>query len=158
MNNNKVDQEKYLYFLDYASLFRMKLIREFLGDINGRMVVDIGCGNGSVSFLIGFLGARVYSVDISTKALQETRSLMSRSKRSPQFENSLCQGDVMRLPLRDEIFDILCCLETLQFLPNARTAIEEMARVMKPGGIVILSVPYDPRTTSKERKPGDRRR
>jgi SAM-dependent methyltransferase len=150
VSSNTPEQEKYLPFLDYASSFRMKLIREFLGDIDRKTVVDIGSGSGSISYLLWFLGARVYSVDISSTALQATRNLTSLSKVSAQFEPGLCRGDAMRLPFRGEIFDIVLCLETLEHLPDDRSAIKEIARVMNPGGTVILSVPYDSRVNDEE--------
>jgi ubiquinone/menaquinone biosynthesis C-methylase UbiE len=146
-------QKKYLHLLDYASLFRMKLISEILGDVNGKMVVDIGCGNGSVSFLLSFLGARVNSMDVSTRALQATRSLKSLSERSAQFKPNLCQGEATRLPFREETFDIVCCLETLQHSPDDRIAMNEIARVTKTGGMIILSVPHDASVTGKEKLP-----
>jgi len=156
MSNNTVNQEKYLYLLDYASLFRLKLIKEFLGAIDGKMVSDIGCGNGSVSFLFQSLGAKVYSVDVSMRALQQTRSL--RSLNEHKFDPSLCQGDAMKLPFREEVFDIVCCIETLEHLSDDRAAIKEIARVAKPESTVILSVPYDARATGKEEMPGHYRR
>jgi ubiquinone/menaquinone biosynthesis C-methylase UbiE len=158
MNSNTLNKKNISDFLDYASLFRMKLIREFLGDVDGKMAVDIGCGSGYTSFLLWFLGAKVHSIDISTKALQVTRSLRNLSKCSTQFESNLCQGDATRLPIKGEIFDLVCCLETLEHLPDDRTAINEIARVTKPGGMVILAVPYDARVTGKEKSLGHYRR
>ena len=151
MKSNTADQEKYLYFLDYSPVFRMKLIREILGDIDEKMAVDIGCGSGSISFLLWFLGAKVHSIDISKKALQVTRSLRNIGKCSTQFEPNLCQGDATKLPIKGEIFDIVCCFETLEHLLDDRTAVDEIARVTKPGGMIIISVPYDARATGEEK-------
>ena len=148
MSNNIINQE-YLYFLDYASLFRLRLIKELVGIIDGKTVVDIGCGNGSVSLFLWCLGAKVCSVDISRKALQRTRDLKEINK--GEFSPNLVQSEAMKLPFKEETFDIVCCLETLQFLLNKRMAIEEMARVVKTGGIGILSVPNDLRSTGKEK-------
>ena len=158
MKSNTADQEKYLYFLDYSPVFRMKLIREILGDIDEKMAVDIGCGSGSISFLLWFLGAKVHSIDISKKALQVTKSLRNIGKCNTQFKPNLCQGDATKLPIKGEIFDIVCCLETLEHLLDDRTAVDEIARVTKLGGMIILSVPYDARATGKETSLGRYRR
>jgi ubiquinone/menaquinone biosynthesis C-methylase UbiE len=151
MNKEAADQEELLHFLDYSSLFRMKLITEILGNINGKTVVDIGSGTGSMSFCFWSLGAKVHSVDISFRALQVTRSLRTLIKRSIQFETSLCQADAMKLPFKGETFEIVCCLETLGLLPDDRTAIEEIARVTRRGGTVIVAVPYNAQVTGKEK-------
>jgi len=158
MKNNTSEKEKYLYFLDYGSLFRMKLIKEKLGDASKRMVLDVGCGDGSLSFLFGYLGSRIFSIDISKKAIQETKSIMRQAKHSSKFENSLIQSDAKKIPFREEIFDILCCFETLQFLPNDITALKEITRVVKPGGKVILSIPYDAKAVGREEIVRDQKR
>jgi ubiquinone/menaquinone biosynthesis C-methylase UbiE len=152
MNNNVLNERIMADFLDYASIFRMKLIIEFVKPLDGKMAIDIGCGRGSISFLLWFLGARTHSVDISAGALQQTKSIRRLDKCSALFQPNLCQGDAIRLPFREEIFDIVCCLETLGLLPDDRTAIEEIERVVKPGGTVILAVPYDNRAVGKEQK------
>jgi ubiquinone/menaquinone biosynthesis C-methylase UbiE len=171
MKSSAVDQEEYLYrssgadsslwsfpIFDYASSFRMQLMRGFLGDIEGKTVVDIGCGNGAISLLLWLLGAKVHSIDTSIKALQVTRGLRDLSERNAQFEPNLCQGDAMQLPYKGETFDIVCCLETLEFVPDDIPAIKEIERVTKPGGIVILFIPYDARATGEEKSLGYYRR
>ena len=147
-----------LHLLDYASVFRLKLIRGFVGGVSGKTILDLGCGNGSISFLLWYLGAKVYSVDISKQALQSTRNLRLLSERSSQFEPNLCQGDATRLPLRKEMFDIVFCIETLEHLRDDTNAIEEIERVTKSGGTVILAVPYDSRVTGNEKSVGTYRR
>ena len=151
MSNNTANQEKQLYFLDYASVYRMKIVREFLGTIDGKTAVDVGCGNGSISYLLWSLGANVHSVDVSAKALRTTRSLRSIRKFDAQFETNLFQGDATRLPIKGEAFDVVCCLETLEHIQNDKTAIEEIVRVTKPEGRVILCVPYSARAIDEDR-------
>jgi len=158
MSNNIVDQEKQLYFLDYASAYRMKLVREFLGDIEGKTAVDVGCGNGSISYLLWSLGANVHSVDVSAKALRTTRNLRTSSKFGTRFETKLFQGDATRLPVKGGAFDIVCCLETLEHIQNDKTAVEEIARVTKPEGMVILCVPYNVKAIGEDRVQGRYRR
>lgn len=158
MSNNTADQEEQLYFLDYASVYRMKLVREFLGAIDGKTAVDIGCGSGSISYLLWSLGANVHSVDVSAKALRATKSLRGSSKFCTRFETNLFQADATKLPVKGEAFDIVCCLETLEHTQDDRTAIEEIARVTKPEGMVILCVPYNARAIGEDRIHGHYRR
>lgn len=144
-------KEYSLHLLDYASLHRMRLVQEFVGDVNEKVVLDLGCGNGSISFLLWYLGAKVHSVDISKRALKSTRNLRRISERNTQFEPSLCQGDATKLPLEEETFDIVFCIETLEHLRDDRSAIKEIERVTKSGGTVILAVPYDSKVTCSEK-------
>jgi ubiquinone/menaquinone biosynthesis C-methylase UbiE len=147
-----------LHLLDYASLFRLKLVQEFVGNVNEKVILDLGCGNGSVSFLLWHLGAKVHSMDISKQALESTRNLRRLSEHSAQFEPNLCQGDATKLPLREETFDIVFCIETLEHLRDDRSAIKEIERVTKSGGTVVLAVPYDSKVTRDEKSRGAYRR
>jgi ubiquinone/menaquinone biosynthesis C-methylase UbiE len=191
MNNNKSEREEYLYqswgsstdilwsypIIDYVSLFRMKLVKELIGYINGKMAIDIGCGNGSISLLLWLLGAEVSSIDTSIEALQVTRNIRSLSKDSVPVENlqmitrnrdlgeriqkfrtNLCQSDAMQLPYKEETFDFVCCLETLEFVQDDMPAIREIERITKMGGIILLFVPYDRRADSEAKSLGYYRR
>lgn len=51
-------------------------------------------------------------------------------------------SDVTTLPCRDHTFDTILCLEVLEYLENPRAAMQEMRRVLKPGGLLILSLPF----------------
>ena len=112
--------------------------------LQGRLI-DIGCGNGSISLFLWQLGAKVHSIDTSKEALQVNRSLRNLNEESRHFDPNLCQGDAMRLPYKEETFDIVCCLETLEFVADDIPAINEIERVTKQGGKVILFIPYDTR-------------
>lgn len=139
-----------LHLLDYASLYRLKLIQEFVGDVNGKSVLDLGCGNGALSLLLWYLGAKVHSVDISEQALVSTRNLRSFNERTSHFDPYLSRGDATKLPFRSQMFDIVFCIETLEHLRDDRSAIEEIKRITKLGGTVILAVPFDSKVPSNE--------
>ncbi|MBF0128240.1 MAG: class I SAM-dependent methyltransferase [Magnetococcales bacterium] len=51
-------------------------------------------------------------------------------------------SDVNLLPCRDQTFDTLLCLEVLEYLENPVVALREMGRVLRPGGVLILSMPF----------------
>jgi ubiquinone/menaquinone biosynthesis C-methylase UbiE len=143
---------------DYASLYRMKMISEFLGDVKGKRAIDVGCGNGSISLLLWLLGVEVHSMDLSYKALQVNRSLRYLNKRSATYDPNLCHSDAMKLPYQDETFDIVCCLEALEFVKDDIPAIQEIERVAKKDAVVILFIPYDPRVTETQESFGYYRR
>jgi|WetSurMetagenome_2_1015567.scaffolds.fasta_scaffold291026_1 ubiquinone/menaquinone biosynthesis C-methylase UbiE len=152
MENKPADQDKCLYFLDYAPAYRMKLIKELIGPVNGKTVADIGCGKGSISYLLWTLGAKVWSFDISLNELRVTRSLKGSQNLNSRFDPIICQCDARQLPIIEETFDLVLCLETLEHLRNDgdRTAIREIERVAKQGAKIILSVPYTKKTAQNE--------
>lgn len=143
---NFVEQQNFkecsLHLLDYASLFRLKIIQEFVANVKGKTILDLGCGNGSISLLMWYLGAKVHSVDITKQALNSTRNLNKINKNTAPFNPRLCMGDATELPLKTEAFDIVFCIETLEHIQDDKSAIKEIERVTKRGGTVILAVPY----------------
>lgn len=50
------------------------------------------------------------------------------------------QGDIENLNFKNEIFDVTCCMESFVHLPNPQIAMTELARVTKPGGLIIANV------------------
>lgn len=151
-------REYSLHLLDYASLFRLELVQDFVGDVNGKTILDLGCGNGSISFLLWYLGAKVHSIDISKQALETTQNLRQLSEASSHFDPNLCQGDATKLPLRTEMFDTVFCIETLEHLQDDLSALKEIERVTKSGGMVVLAVPFDSRVKSDNALRGRYRR
>lgn len=51
------------------------------------------------------------------------------------------QGDVQRLPVRDGVFDMIVCFNVLEHLPNPAAALDEMRRVLAPGGLLLVGCP-----------------
>ncbi|MCW4033993.1 MAG: methyltransferase domain-containing protein [Candidatus Bathyarchaeota archaeon] len=136
--------ESSLHLLDYASLFRLKLIHNLVGDVKDKTILDLGCGNGSISYLLWYLGANVYSVDISKQALFDTKNL------GTGFDSNICQGDATMLPFKPESFDLVFCVETLEHIQDDQTAIKQIEKVSKSGGTIVLAVPYSSRADAAQ--------
>jgi len=113
---------------------RIKLVFErLLGDsLVGKRVLDAGCGTGWFSQRAMAAGADVVSVDVGPNLLAEVR------RKCP----SRCvQGSVMTLGLAANTFDVVLCSEVIEHTPHPRQAVSELARVLRPGGALILTVP-----------------
>jgi len=87
-------------------------------------------------------GARVFGIDISEPTLTKARAAFGRTP-------SDCHGavaDVRQLPFQDDSFDAIYSMGTIEHFDETEHAVEEMARVLKPGGRAIIGVPnrYDP--------------
>lgn len=104
----------------------------------GADVLDAACGEGYGSYLMKTWGARsVTGVDIDA---------LSVEKACESFKAdglAYLQHDVQTLPFEDHVFDVVVSLETLEHLDDAEMFLQEIKRVLKPGGTVILSCPND---------------
>lgn len=100
----------------------------------GLKVLDVGCGNGYVLSKYAQHGAQVYGVDLTEKAIYLSKK---------RFENSNLQGyfsetDGMTLEFKDNYFDIVCSMGVLHHVHDPKPMLNEMIRVLKPGGEMIL--------------------
>jgi len=101
---------------------------------------DLGCGGGQVSRLFAPFVARVVAVDASAHMLQAAR------RRPQAFDNvELRRGDLEDLPIDDAMLDAATMMLVLHHVPEPDRALAEAARVLKPGGRLLLvdMLPHD---------------
>ena len=124
------------HFRNGERLFRS---RQF--DLQGvKNILDIGSGSGPIlSHLINYSDAatKITGIDISSVMIARARKRLE-SKR-PRF----VLGDLAQLPFSDQSFDCVTCCYALEHVPDARRGIEEISRVLIPGGRVLLFVTED---------------
>lgn len=120
---------------------------EYLGLQPGDRVLDIGCGEGRHLYsCYRQAETTVVGLDPDTEALETFRGWF-KDVPLPQPEKrswGLLRGNAQRLPFGDQSFDVVLCAEVLEHLPDYRSALDEMARVLKPGGRLAISVPKFP--------------
>jgi ubiquinone/menaquinone biosynthesis C-methylase UbiE len=101
----------------------------------GRRVLDAGCGTGYGSRLLAEAGAReVVGVDIAQAVLEAVASAMPEAVR-------LRAGDLRKLELGDGGFDLVVCFETIEHVANPQVVLDELVRVLAPGGLLLISSP-----------------
>ena len=98
----------------------------------GTRTLDAGCGYGAFSAAAAERGARVVSVDIG-------RSLVARTIARAQSRGFA--GDACRLAIRDATFDLVISSEMLEHTPTPTRAVLELARVLRPNGLLVLTTP-----------------
>ena len=101
----------------------------------GLELVDIGTGTGALLPLLAATGARVTAVDASAAMLTRARALCEREGLDDVvFE----QADIQDLPFADDRFDAAYCSMVLHHVARPGRALREMARVVRPGGLVVV--------------------
>ncbi len=101
----------------------------------GLEVVDIGTGTGALLPLLAATGARVTAVDASAAMLTRARALC---KREGLNEVVFEQADIQDLPFAADRFDAAYCSMVLHHVARPERALSEMARIVKPGGKVVV--------------------
>ena len=102
--------------------------------------MDVGCGDG---WLAEYLpGHKWYGVELDP---------VLRKKAAAKGMNAIV-GQAENLPFPDEYFDAVCMLDVLEHLPEEAQAIREVRRVMKPQGLLFISVPLYPQLWSEHDK------
>ena len=98
---------------------------------DGARLLDLGCGTGHQMAEMRERGFDVVGVDGSGEMLEHAR------ENNPDAE--LHQAEVDDLPLPDASFDYLLCIEVLRYLPHPERCVAEMARVLRPGGVALVT-------------------
>ncbi len=109
---------------------RPEPLKRFLGDLDaGDRLLDAGCGQGET---LAAADATGVGLDFSLEQLRRARK---------RTDAALVQGDMTTLPFADDAFDAACALYSLIHVPleEHRTVIDEFARVLRPGGTLLVT-------------------
>jgi SAM-dependent methyltransferase len=113
----------------------------------GREVLDAGCGVGYGSAFLGGVARRVVGVDRDEGAIAYARERYAR----PNVEFRV--GNVLRLDVGDAEFDAVCSFETIEHVDDVDAFVAELARVLRPGGVLVVSTPRAEETTAAPKNP-----
>ena len=105
----------------------------------GMRVLDAGCGRGRHCHALALAGVIAVGVDLSLDDVRAARDEWSAI--APDMPCVVARADTARLPFADGAFDRVVCSEVLEHLPDWQAALAELDRVLKPGGLIALSVP-----------------
>jgi SAM-dependent methyltransferase len=103
--------------------------------VEGRRVLDVACGTAYGSALLREAGAAsVVGVDIAEAVIESARPDMPEGV-------ELVVGDVQHLELEARVFDVVVCFETIEHVKDREAALDGLARVLAPGGVLVISSP-----------------
>ena len=111
------------------------LLDLFLSASPGPEVLDAGAGLGTMAARLELLGYEVTSTDASEAAVEILRTRLS---------GPVAEASITDLPLGDESYDGAVLGEVLEHVDDDRGALTELARVLRPGGVLAVSVPANP--------------
>ena len=115
------------YFDDNSFFIQRENILNWLGVIEGKEILDAGCGVGAFSEPLTTKNL-VYGVDFSAKSLEFAAKRGLRTQ----------VGDLSNLPFPDNKFDYVVCIGVIQLIENYMPILHELVRVLKPGGTILV--------------------
>jgi ubiquinone/menaquinone biosynthesis C-methylase UbiE len=113
--------------------FESRLLLELVRPCRGERILDVGCGTGIFTLDLLAAGSRVIGLELSLPMLQRAR------KKAVGRPLHMVQGDMRRLPFPDSSFDRTVSVTAIEFLEDARAGVDELFRVTRPGGHVVVA-------------------
>lgn len=137
------DAKQFDYFTEYecgASNFENDKLKQIIISRvprNSDLILDIGCGKGWVADYFLNLGKSIISMDISL-----TNPLRISRKHNENNHLGLV-ADVYSMPFKENSIDCVISSEVMEHVPNPKLYIEEIVKVLKPGGKAVITTPYN---------------
>lgn len=132
---SKLERREHFYFWNVG---RREILDEALSrnleEQRNLEILDIGCGPGGNLLFLDKYG-RVTGLDVSEEAL--------RFAKAKGYEEVI-QAGAEKVPLPDGAFDLISCLDVLEHIEKDDRVLREIFRLLKPGGILLLTVPAHP--------------
>lgn len=100
---------------------------------DGKSVLEIGCGIGLDALEFAKNGAKVTAIDLSPQNIELTKQYFAHN----QLEANIMVANAEALSFKDESFDLVIAIGVLYYTPNPQQAINEILRILKPGGKTI---------------------
>ncbi len=135
---------------------RLRAVEECLAahNLRGQHWLDAGCGSGTLARYLLEAGANVLGVDAAEEMISLARELASQGVASQDvFRHDAAKPDeptpqlrfehvttIANLPLADHSLDGILCSSVLEYVPDPAACLTEFARVMRPGGLLVVSV------------------
>jgi ubiquinone/menaquinone biosynthesis C-methylase UbiE len=113
--------------------YESELILDLLKPGHGELILDAGCGTGVFTLDILSAGSRVIGLDLSLPMLRRAKE---KAGRGP-FK--VVVGDILTLPFPKDAFDKVVSITALEFVEDGRAAIDELFRVTKRGGCIVVA-------------------
>jgi ubiquinone/menaquinone biosynthesis C-methylase UbiE len=127
-NAAAADEENFPTTID-PRIYHVQLILEYFGDLNGKRILDVGCGKGRFARVLAerYTKGSFVAFDLAEAMLRHV----------PEGVNA-CAGSMTALPFPTGAFDCAYATESLEHAVEIDVAVAEMCRVVKPGGRIVI--------------------
>jgi 2-polyprenyl-6-hydroxyphenyl methylase / 3-demethylubiquinone-9 3-methyltransferase len=115
---------------------RVRWVDELAGGLQGKRVVDVGCGGGIFAEALAHLGAQVTAIDLSEKGIGVARLHQYESGTNVDYRLVAAETLALEMPAA---FDVVTCLELLEHVPEPASTIAACGVLAKSGGLVVFS-------------------
>jgi len=115
---------------------RLGWILEHVGTLDGKSVLDVGCGGGILAESLAKSGGNVTGIDLAHKSLQVAKLHGLESGVKVNYEAISAEDIAARQPAS---FDVVTCMEMLEHVPDPASIVQACATLVKPGGWVFFS-------------------
>ena len=123
-----------LYNTSFVKVMEERIVQDFLEPRRGEIICDVACGAGLFSIAIAKKGCHVYGVDINKASIEMANTL------AKGHNCNFKVGDAENLPFESNTFDKVVSVCSLEHFDHDEKALAEMNRVLKGGGILVLTV------------------
>lgn len=122
----------------YSNLIEWKAIKTIIPDLKGKRILDLGCGTGRFSFLFEELKpSQIIAVDLSEEMIEIGKKTAEEKESIIQF----IKNDIENLSaVTSNSIDLIFSSTTLHYIKNLNNIMDEISRILIPGGTCILSV------------------
>ncbi|MHA6204189.1 bifunctional 2-polyprenyl-6-hydroxyphenol methylase/3-demethylubiquinol 3-O-methyltransferase UbiG [Dyella soli] len=110
-------------------------------DLRHARVADVGCGGGLLSESLARAGAQVTGIDLGEKVIEIARLHLHESRlETPGLAvDYRVQSSAELAAAEPASFDAVCCMELIEHVPDPAALVNDLARMVKPGGVVVMS-------------------
>jgi len=122
-----------LYDKSLLKQAKFRAIETYLPDTFDKVCLDIGADNGVLSYLLRDRGGHWHSADLDASIVEGITKMVG--KRVYRFDGG-------RTPFQDDHFDLVVIIDFLEHIEGDRIFIEELGRIIKPGGRIVINVPH----------------
>jgi len=122
--------------LHHINPARLRYIAQCAGGLKGKQALDVGCGGGLLTEALAAQGANATGIDLADDVLEVAKMHGLETGIKAGYQRISAEDLAAQSPAS---FDVVCCLEMLEHVPDPASVIAALARLCKPGGTVVLS-------------------